>query len=265
MNVKLIAADIDGTLLNKKRELTSATIAAVRAAIEKGVYFVLATGRPIQAVRGFSEVLGLEKMPFILYNGAMAMMDGEVLYSLTFPAETARMVVEEGHKRNSTMICWANNKLYSETVNEKINFYKSFSGVEPIVLKSLADVADEGAGITKFVWYDDDERTKLNFDEFSETMGDRLNVHPSQHDFLEFVNKDCSKAIAMQKICEKLGIDVKDTVAIGDGFNDLSMLRFAGLGVAMGNADERIKKECGYVTDGNDNDGAAKFIEKFVL
>lgn len=265
MNIKLIAADIDGTLLNKKRELTPATIAAVKKAIEKGVYFVLASGRPIQAVKKLSDTLGLEKMPFILYNGAMVMMDGEVIYSMTIPADTARMVVDEGHKRNSTMICWANNKLYSETLGEKVDFYKSFSGVEPIVLKSLADVAEEGAGITKFVWYDDDERTAKHFKEFFITMGDKLNVHPSQHDFLEFVSKDCSKGVALGTICEKLGINVKDTVAIGDGFNDLSMLRFAGLGVAMGNADERIKKECGYITDSCDDDGVAKFIEKFVL
>ncbi|MBP5372613.1 MAG: HAD-IIB family hydrolase, partial [Clostridia bacterium] len=181
---RLIAADIDGTLLNKKSELTDRTIRAIKAATAKGVYFVLSTGRPYQGIAGLVKKLGIENMPHILYNGAMVTIGGKIVYSLTLDREDAVSIAEEGHRRNSTMICWSNNKLYSEFVDEKIIFYKSITGVEPIVVNSLAEVAP--GGITKFVWYDGVESTNKNYAELKAKMGDRVNVAPSRVDFLEF-------------------------------------------------------------------------------
>ncbi len=263
MNYKLIAVDIDGTLYNSQSQLTDRTISAVKSAIKKGCYFVLSTGRPYEGVSKIIKALSLENMPYILYNGAMVMIGGEKIYSLTIDPSDAKKVVDEGHKRGATMICWSNNQLYAEFYNEKIEFYKNISGVEPIIVESLADVAEQG--ITKFVWYDTVELTNKNHAELKEKLGATLNVHPSRVDFLEFVNKDCSKAKAMAIINEKLNLKREETVAIGDGFNDLPMLEFAGLGVAMANANQAVKDRCGLVTDSNDNDGVATFIEKYIL
>lgn len=260
---KLIAVDIDGTLLNSKSQLTEKTVKTVRRLVDSGVYFVLSTGRPFQGIEGFIAALGLQKMPYILYNGAMVMIGGEVVYSLTIPADIAQTVAEQGHKRNSTQICWANNQLYAEQDNEKVRFYKSISGVEPVIVKSLSELKDNG--ITKFVWYDDKELTARYFQEMTKLMGNKINVHPSRIDFLEFVNKDCSKAVAMQKVMDALGVKKEQTVAVGDGFNDLPMLEYAHLGVAMGNADQKVKDRCGYVTLSCDEDGLADFIEKHML
>ena len=260
---KLIAADIDGTLLNSKGELTDRTITAVRAAVLKGIYFVLSTGRPYQGVTKIVEKLGLENMPYILYNGAMVMAGGKVIDSTTIDPAVSAEVVDEGHRRNSTMICWSKNKLYSEFIDEKIIFYKSISGVEPVVVRSLADVAERG--ITKFVWCDGIEATERNYAGLKERFSGRLNVAPSRVDFLEFFDISCSKAAAMQTVCNELGLTAKDCVSIGDGFNDLPMLEFAGLGVAMANAAPEIKNRCGYITASCDDDGVAGFIEKFVL
>lgn len=263
MKYRFIAADIDGTLLTSKGELTERTEKAVREAVSRGVYFSLSTGRPLQGIGKLVSALGLEKMPHILYNGAMAVMGEETLYSLTIDPATAREVVDEGHRRGATMICWSDGKLYAESICDKVTFYKSIIGVEPIVVSSLSSVAERG--ITKFVWYGDALSTAKDFAELSVAFDKRLNVHPSRVDFLEFVNKDCSKAAAIEKIIGSLGISREETVAIGDGFNDLKMLAFAGLGVAMGNADERVKEVCKVVTATCDEDGLAKFIENYVL
>ena len=260
---KLIAVDIDGTLLNSKSQLTERTVKAVKSLVDKGVYFVLSTGRPYQGITKFIDALGLKNMPYILYNGAMVMVGGEVVYSLTIPEKTAAMVADEGHKRNSTQICWADNQLYAEADTEKVRFYKSISGVEPVILPDLSALAEKG--ITKFVWYDDKESTAKYFTELTALMGDKINVHPSRVDFLEFVNKNCSKAVAMQILMDKFGLEKCETVAVGDGFNDLPMLEYAGLGVAMGNADQKVKDKCGYVTSSCDEDGLAEFIEKNLL
>ncbi len=263
MNYKLLAADIDGTLINSKGQLTDRTISAVKKLIKKGFYFVLSTGRPYQGIEKFIESLGLENMPYILYNGAMVMFGGETIYSLTLPSDIATEIVKEGHKRNSTQICWAGNQLYSEFDSEKVRFYKSISGVEPIIVNDLAEVAEKG--ITKIVWYDDPKSTADYFKQMNELMGNKVNVHPSRIDFLEFVNKDCSKAVALNIIAKKLNIDISETIAIGDGFNDLPMLTTAGLGVAMGNANDKVKEQCKLTTDTCDNDGLADFIERNLL
>jgi len=262
-NCKLIAVDIDGTLLNSESQLTDRTIAAVKALINKGVYFVLSTGRPYQGIEGFIEKLGLNSMPYILYNGAMVMVGGEVVYSLTIPPATAERVAKCGHERNSTMICWSDNKLYAEADCEKVRFYKSISGVEPIIVDDLGALSRQG--ITKFVWYDDEKLTAQYFSRMKALMGDEINVHPSRIDFLEFVNKNCSKAVAMRILIDKFGLTREETVAVGDGFNDLPMLEYAGLGVAMGNADQKVKDKCGYVTLSCDEDGLAYFIENNLL
>lgn len=260
---KIIAADIDGTLLDSRSRLTDATVNAVKAAIKRGVKFVLSTGRPYQGIGKYIDALGLENMPYILYNGAMVMIGGKTVYSLTIDKSAALTVVDAGHARKSTMICWANNELYCEELSEKIDFYKSISGVEPIIVRSLADVAE--LGITKFVWYDDPVSTARYHEEMKSLVGDKLNVHPSRVDFLEFVNKNCSKAVALHIVLDAFGIKREQSVAIGDGFNDLPMLEYAGLGVAMGNADARVKERCGLVTDDCDHDGLARFIENNIL
>lgn len=262
MNCKLIASDIDGTMLNSKGELTERTVAAIKAAEKKGVRFALSTGRSYQAVTEFIDVLDLTDTPCVIYNGAMIVIGGKTLYSLAIEPDVARAVVKEGHKRNAVMICWCDNKLYCEEVCEKVDSYKKISGVEPIVLKSLADVADRG--ITKFVWFDSAENTAKNYAELGGCMAG-VNIAPSRTDFLEFVNKDCSKATALKMLADILGIDIENCVAVGDGFNDIPMLKCAGISVAMGNADDKVKQNCNIVTEDCDHDGLAAFIEKYIL
>ena len=262
-DIKLLAVDIDGTLINSKRVLTEKTVCAVKKLLDKGGKFVLSTGRPYQGITEIVKTLGLEGMPYILYNGAMVVTFGKPVYSLTIEPELSKKIAREGHDRNSTQICWANNKLYSEKYDEKIEFYKSISGVEPIIVKDLTELSEQG--ITKFVWYDDPVSTKAYYAQMSERYGNQINLHPSRVDFLEFVNKDCSKATALKTVLNYYGLSRENCAAIGDGFNDLSMLEYAGISVAMGNAEDEVKARCKVVTSSCDQDGVAEFIERFVL
>ena len=93
----------------------------------------------------------------------------------------------------------------------------------------------------------------------------RIGVYPSRADFLEFVNKDCSKAEAIKIIIKKLGIRREQVAAIGDNYNDLPMLEYAGMGVAMGNAERAVKEKCGFITASCDEDGVAVFLENYLL
>ena len=262
MDYKLIAVDMDGTLLNTKSQLTDETVKAVRLAMDKGVKFVLSTGRPYEAIVPFIAKLGVEKMPYILYNGAMVMVDGEIIYSCEIDVISALKIVEEGHKRNANMICWSKNKLYAEQLNERVIKYKSISDVTPIIVEDLSVVAKKG--LTKFVWLDDIPTTNKNFEELEALLGDKINVHPTRVDFLEFVSKDCSKATAMGILENRYGILNSQTVGVGDGFNDVAMIDYAGLGVAMQNAPDGVKAHADMITDSCDNDGVAKLIYKLL-
>ena len=262
MEYKLIAVDMDGTLLNSSSQLTNATVEAVKFAVERGIKFVLSTGRPYEAIVPFISRLGLEDMPYIIYNGAMVMVNGEIIYSCEIDVETALEIVKEGHKRGANMVCWSKNKLYAEQLNERVIKYKSISDVTPVIVDDLSVVARQG--LTKFVWLDDIPTTNKNFEELEAVLGDRVNVHPTRVDFLEFVNKDCSKATAISILEKRYDIPNSQTVGVGDGFNDIAMIDYAGLGVAMDNAPDGVKKHAQYVTDSCDNDGVAKLIYKLI-
>jgi hypothetical protein len=120
-------------------------------------------------------------------------------------------------------------------------------------------------GINKLLWYDEIERINAFEKEMHDLLGPSVNFHTSQPFFLEFVDVNASKAIALEKLGAYYGIQREEMIAIGDGFNDLSMIEYAGLGVAMENAPEEIKRIADYVTLSNENDGVAYVIEQFIL
>lgn len=262
MRYRLIAADMDGTLLNSQGKITEKTIAAIHTLAEKGVLFTICTGRPIQGVERYYDVLDTDS-PVITYNGAMIVMgrSREILYKQDLEPGDAREVLRWGKELGTTVIAWSDNKLYANELNDRVHDYKKLSMVEPLLITNEEELVNNG--VTKFLWYDDTERIRY-FQEFlADKLGAGVTYCTSKPTFLEFFNSRVSKALAMEKIGEHFGIRREEMVAIGDGFNDLSMIEYAGLGVAMGNAPEEIKKRAGYVTLSNDEDGIAHFIEEF--
>ena len=118
-------------------------------------------------------------------------------------------------------------------------------------------------GITKILWYDEMDRIKQILKELSCNMFSEVSYCTSKPVFLEFFSSRVSKSAAMEKIGELYGIKQEEMIAIGDGLNDLSMIQYAGIGVAMENAEEEVKRNSQYVTTSNDEDGVRKAIEKF--
>lgn len=262
MKYKLVAADMDGTLLDSRGEITPATVDAIRELAEKDVVFIVSTGRPIQGVEKYKELLGLTG-PVITYNGAMIVNveDNKILFEQGLLREDARKIWELGQKYNTTMCIWAGNQLYGNRLDEKIHDYKKLSGVEPILAEDIEELLD--IGITKILWYDEVERIEAFLTSLSPELFCEVSYCTSKPTFLEFFSKKVSKAVAMEKIGELLGITREEMVAIGDGLNDLSMIQYAGLGVAMGNAANEVKENAQIITDTNDEEGVKKVLEKF--
>ena len=140
---------------------------------------------------------------------------------------------------------------------------QKISGVEPLEVADREALAK--AGITKIIWYDTHDRIQEWMGRLSPDAFESINYCTSNPAFLEFFNGKVSKRVAIQKLGELLGISAAETVAIGDGLNDIPMLEYAGLSVAMGNASEKVKAIAHQVVADNDADGVAQAIEAFIL
>ncbi len=264
MKYRFMAVDIDGTLLNSGGKLTEATREAVLTASGKGLIFTLSTGRPVQGVQSLINALQLDS-PVITYNGAMVITgkSREIIYEQKLSAEDAKNVIELGNQRGCMVAVWAENRLYVNELNEPAFQYSTIAGITPEKITDIDALVREG--VTKVLWNDEPSVVERYQDEIGQYLSGNVNYHTSRPMFLEFVDKKASKALAMEKIGEHFGIPKEEMIAVGDGFNDLSMIEYAGLGVAMGNAKEAIRQRAKYVTLSNDEDGVAHVIRKFVL
>ncbi|WP_461206680.1 Cof-type HAD-IIB family hydrolase [Clostridium sp. DL1XJH146] len=263
MKFKLVAVDMDGTLINTKGTISEKNVASIKKAVEKGIIFTICTGRAIQGVELYDSQLGLD-LPYITYNGAMIVMgkSKEILYEQGLLQEDAREILKLGRKFNTTMIVWADNKLYVNKLNERVNDYEKLSNVKPILIQNEEEIIQKG--ITKIIWYDDVEKMD-NYQSFlRDELGGKVNFCTSKPFFLEFFHKEVSKGIAVKKLGEHLGIKKEEMIAIGDGFNDLSMIEYVGMGVAMANAPKEVKAVADYITMTNDEDGVAHILDKFI-
>ena len=266
MKYKFAAADMDGTLLNDSNEITPYTIDTIRSAVAEGLIFSICTGRPIQGVTRYQKQLGIQG-PVITYNGAMILdsATGKVLYRQELEADDARLILEAGQKYGTTMCIWSDNQLYGNQLNDRIEKYSQSTKVKPILMPSIDMLLSQG--ITKILWYDDTEKIQQIEKELqNSSLFHQVTFCTSKPFYLEFFHSRVSKAAAMDQIGKLYGFTSDQTIAIGDGFNDLSMICHAALGVAMSNAPAGVRQHADYITThSNNEDGVAEVLKKFVF
>ncbi|MBR5521397.1 MAG: HAD family phosphatase [Oscillospiraceae bacterium] len=264
MRYKLIAADMDGTLLTPDGRISERTIESIKKAEENGVIFTLSTGRPLQGVKRYIDQLNIDCY-LITYNGAVIVHSktDQILYNEVMDNIEAQKVYNLAVKKGTMFIVWSQNRLYASEFSEKTKFYEEITKTkaEPIIdFNQLI-----AQGITKILWYDEPDVLAGWIDEIKKEKLMSTTFTKSRAYFLEFFSNRTSKAVAMEKLGEYYNIDKKRMVAIGDQTNDLPMIEYAGLGVAMGNAVDSVKEKADYITETNANDGVAEVIEKFIL
>ncbi|HEY8392665.1 MAG TPA: Cof-type HAD-IIB family hydrolase [Capillibacterium sp.] len=264
MSYKLIAADVDGTLLDSKRNLTPETIKAIREAVAAGVIFTICTGRPIQGVEPIIEKIGLD-LPFITYNGAMIVTgkSRKILYAQNMRGEDVIPVYRLGKSLRTTVILWVNNQFYVSPLGQDANNYGEITRTQPLPVENLDELI--ARGVTKILFYDDPEKINRWLETIGPAVPPTVNYCTSQPFLLEFFDHEVSKGNALARLGAYYGLTREEIIAIGDGQNDLSMIKYAGLGVAMANADPAIKEEADYVTSSNDENGVAHVIYRFCL
>lgn len=267
--IKLIATDIDGTLLNSERKITRRVHDTLQKAREKGVYVVLCTGRPLPGVKHLLEELDLitDKDFVITYNGALVQGTGDGKTYAHFPMnyQDFVMVSSLGDQEKVHYHAIDEKAIYVTTTDiGQYSFHESELTGMPIEHTTNEAIQKE-AQFTKMMYIDTPELLNQLIANMPVEMKERYTFLRSEPYYLEVLNKQASKGKAVERLAQLLGIAQEEVMCLGDNENDLDMIEYAGVGVAMGNAVDSVKAVANYVTTTNNEDGVAVAVEKFVL
>lgn len=264
--IKLVATDLDDTLLNHEWKISKRNILAIRQAVDIGVKVTLATGRMAVSTRRYARELGLD-VPIITYHGALIEqgLSGEVLYRKVVPTDLAADIVENLLKRDVHTHIFIKDRVFTQKTNQYSDFYCKMAGVLVEEVDILKVLEKEPEGLEKILCIGEESALKQTSEDLKEIYRDRLHFTSSKPYFFDMVDKDVNKGTALKALSEQYNIRPDEIMAIGDSINDTEMITFAGLGVAVENAHPNIKKIATHITASNNRDGVAKAIEKFVL
>lgn len=284
--VKLIALDMDGTLLNRQHQVSAENARAVQQAQSSGITVVVATGRSYKEALPPLAAAGIT-CPVICVNGAEVRSEtGEIVRSMPIPPQTYEeaeailrqedlyyeLYTNRGTFTNDRDKAFAVLRAFIQSAfpgtdeqTIRAAHERRFSAGELAPVDSYASVLDRsGEHLYKLMVF---SREGQKLDRVSRRLAavNELAVSSSAANNLEVTHRLAQKGIALRELADRLGIALEETMAIGDSFNDLSMLRIVGLGVAMGNADDEIKRASAVVTDTNDQHGVARAIREWAL
>jgi len=261
---RLIAVDIDDTLLNDRIEVSTANREALQNAMDVGVAVTIATGRMFRSALPVAEKLGI-RTPIITYQGALIRdtVTKEILCERPVPLQLAQMVLEEGYRADIHMNVYVGDSLFVDRITPEGKGYAKLAEVDINPVGNLSDFLKQAPVKILFI-ADPGVLDRLNR-ELQDKFGASLYITKSKPNYLEFMHPESTKKSGLEALAQRYGIKQEEIMAIGDSYNDIDMLEYAGMGVAMGNAPDEIKEKADYVTADNNEDGVAKAVEKFIL
>lgn len=250
MYYRLVVADVDGTLVEKGGDVPDGVREAVRAYRTRGGVFTLATGRPTGAVRHYVEQLGLD-VPTIVFNGALVFDfgSGRSLYRRELPSDLARRALELAREYRVDPFMYDDSEILVGAVSERVEAYMRKDRVGCVVVGDLATYLERtGLRPPKLLFSGEVAESVRLMERLRAEGWPGVNYVQSDADFIELLPEGASKGRAMEWLAGRLGIPLEQVMAIGDHHNDLELLRQAGLGVAVANAEAAVKREAGRVT-----------------
>ncbi len=265
-NFKMICLDIDGTLLNSKHEISKEVKEAINvAANEKNIPVILVSARMPKGITFLQKELGIEQ-PIICYSGALILdKDNKTLSKEVIDVFNLEEIYKLACENNIHVSLYKDDEWYIEELDYWAKQESEITNIIPTVtdFKELIEIwKNEGTGPNKILCMADPDKITL-LKEGTKTID--LNIYPSKPTYLEIMPAKASKTSAINVLQKKFNIDKSEIIAMGDNYNDIDMLEYAGLGIAMGNAPEDVKKHGDYVTLTNDEDGVAAALKKYVI
>lgn len=254
--IKLIATDLDGTLLNNNKEIGNYTIEILNKLInDYKIEFILSSGRGFDGIKKYNEILGNNNYSIVMNGSNIIDSNGNILYRKRLQEDISKGIIKLAEKYDVCMHFFDDCKYIVSRDDFHIKSYIQIEKTREIIV-GIDNIEDYR--FDKIIIFGNREilnRLKKDID-----SNFYVNSCFSCETLLEIICKDVSKGNALKWICDKKGIDIKNTIAFGDNLNDIEMIEYAGIGVAMFNAEEEVKQKADYIALSNEEDGVGKFL-----
>lgn len=270
--IKLVISDIDGTILDDTHQLDSELSSQIKGLKNREIPFVLASARSPKGIIPLVQQLGITRDPIASYNGALVLKnDPEKGYVPIFSHSLDKNEVEvlleaiQQHFPQISINLYSNQNWYVEKLDKWSESEAAITNEEPILENFSSLVRDKKTPVHKFLLMG--ETTEVQqLQQFFQGLGLKNSAfYLSKENYLEVTHQAVSKERALIEIAEYFNISLDNTMAIGDNYNDMPMLTLAGLGVAMGNAPQEVKRSATIVTAANNQNGASKAIAQYIF
>lgn len=260
MKYELIALDMDGTILSSDMEISKGTIKAIKECYEKGIKVVLASGRYYDSIKAFANCLNIIGEQITL-NGSVIKdaATGKTLHEFPIPQNDYDLEVKKLEKCSWTMLVFTADKYYKTQDNEETREIERLTGPCAEMISSFRQIINPIKILLIINNEEEIDRAKELLED------DKYSLIRTGYNNVELVRRDVSKGKSLEIIAEKYNIERKNILAIGDSENDIEMIKYAGMGIAMGNAYEHVKEISDEITSSNDEEGVSKAIYKHIL
>lgn len=265
---KILALDLDGTLLNEKHKISDRNKETLTRLKKKGVKIILASGREPTSILPYSRELDLEELVIGFNGGIISDSTGEkIIYEENIDEKIAKDLVRTCEEKDIFNIIFVKNNLYVSDKNDmrfkKFKKYSTSKIEEVGSIYKFIEANDLWNSIGKMLQCGENKPLSILQKEIEDKYSEELSAQFSLPYFLEVYNSKASKGNALDKIAENYNLSRKDVVAIGDGENDLSMIKYAQVGIAMENALDQVKMQSDFITLSNKEDGVSYAIDKY--
>ncbi|MCK9160289.1 MAG: Cof-type HAD-IIB family hydrolase [Bacteroidaceae bacterium] len=268
MNYKLIAVDLDGTLTNTEKKVTPRNINILVKAQQSGIRLCIVSGRPLLGTIHIAQELRMNEYEGIIIacNGGVIIncQTQETYLNLTLPNETIPLIYNYAKKNGECLFTFCGKHIITENPENRhiqISALRNMMTIKP----SDNFLNDIELPLNKCVIAEDQDKAEQAEKQLQKFFEGRITALRTEPYFIELVPLGIDKGKALAKLAKKLHIDRKEIIAFGDGFNDQTMIKYAGMGIAMQNAQAPVKEVANMITASNDDDGVASALEKLIL
>ena len=265
---KVLVLDIDGTLTNSKKEITENTKRGIIETLKRGHKVILASGRPTPGMKRYADELELEKYGGYLlsFNGGRIIncRTGEIVYQKTLPNSVIPGLYRYARANDVGIVTYlADNIILGTRMDQYIEIESCINGMPVKKVDNFPEFVD--FDVNKCLMTAPPEIAENYEKELQGMYGDILSIYRSEPFFIEIMPKNVDKATSLDRMLNSVGLTRDNAICCGDGFNDMTMIQYAGVGVAMANAQDKVKEAADFITKSNDEDGIVTVIDKYIL
>lgn len=260
---KLVALDVDDTLLNSKHELSERNRETIKRLSLLDINFALATGRSFQGIKSIIDTLGLSS-PQITNHGAIITLPStsQTVFKKCIPKHLGHKVIRLADELNVTVVVVRENSIFAREHNVDTDYMQTYLDPEPTIVKELVETLEPEPTHLMIITYGNVDVYENVHRLITRQMGNHLNIYRTSPFFIEILHKNVTKGNALKMVASRLNIKKEEIISIGDSQNDVSMFSVSGLSIAMGNAITSVKEKTNLITADCDSDGVAKALEE---